>query len=257
MAKIKPRLFVIGCSVSDRCRVDRSYGDYLAELLDLEYIHLARGATSNDRMWRVLTKHILDEVITSDDIVVLQYTDFSRREFASYGHNYEHHYDPEKHVYHGPNEKFTGSLRKDDIYYVSHFKADSYSWQSNDCDKEMHSAYQKNCSVYEFDVDYFYTRHRQFAALCELHHIKLVVFWNDYPDLSLDLAKRGLGEYTGKNLLMDRTYLDGLSLTERRSLELGYDGGDPEIWDNSHLSEKGHRFTAERLAEHIRSKGLI
>lgn len=257
MTNITPRLFVIGCSFSDLCRVDRCYGDYLAELLDLEYKHLARGVTSNDRMWRVLTKHILDGTITSDDIVVLQYTEFSRREFASYGHNYEDYFNPESSTYDGPNEKFTGSLRKDDVYFVSHFKADSYTWQANDCDKEIHNAYQKNCAVYEFDVDYFHTRHRQFEALCELHNIKLVIFWTDYPPLSVTDIDTVIGEYGRENLLLERTYLADLTQAERDGLVLGYNGGDPEIWDSSHLNDSGHRLTAKHIAEHIRNKGLI
>lgn len=254
MSAKKPKLAVIGCSFSDLCRVDRCYGDYAAELLGLEYLHLAKGASSNDRSWRVLTKHILDGTITSDDIVVLQYTDIHRREFPSYGLNYIDYYDPEKGKYNGPNEKYHSSINKDDIYFVSHYKSGSSTWQSNHCDKEIHSAYEKNCSVWEFDCDHFYTRHKQFEALCEIHNIKLVVFWIRYTD-KLDPGDV-LGNYSRENLLHERVYWSTLDKSVTDSFVLGYNGGDTAVWDGSHLNDKGHRFTAERLAEHIRSKGL-
>ena len=251
----EPKLIVIGCSFSDRTRVLRCYGDYLSEILGLEYVHLARGASSNDRTWRVLTKHILDGTITSKDIVVVQYTDLHRREFPSYGHNYEDYYVPEKSKYVGPIEKYQSSFNKDDIYFVSHYKADSSTWQANDCDKEMHSVYQKNCSVEEMDLDYFYTRHRQFEALCEVYNIKLVIFWSRYsgrsnPDIVLN-------NYGRRNLLLEKSYWSYLDKQEQDTLVLGYDGGNTEIWDCSHLNDAGHQFTAEKLAEHIRSKNLL
>lgn len=255
MSDRKPKLVVTGCSLSDRTRVPRCYGDYLSEILGLEYLHLAKGATSNDRIWRVLTKHILDGVITSDDIVVVQYTDIHRREFPSYGHNYENFYVPETSTYHGPIEKFQSSYQEDQIYFVSHYKADSRLWQANECDEEVHTVYQKNCSVEEFDIDYFYTRHVQFEAFCELHNIKLVIFWCRYTGkYDKDIIVKIYGH---KNLLLEGLYWDQLDQKQRDDFVLGYDGGDPTHWDNSHFNDAGHRFTAERLAEHIRSKNLL
>jgi hypothetical protein len=257
MATRNPKLVVIGCSFSARTRVSHCYGDYLSELLGIEYMHLAKGASSNDRTWRVLTKHILDGTITSDDLVIVQYTDMHRREFPSYGHNYEVYYDPASSMILGPIEKYQSSFAEEDVYFVSHYKADSHLWQANDADAEIHCAYQKNCSVEEFDLDYFYTRHQQFEAFCKVNNIKLILFWTRYTHQQTDFIVKMVGEYGRKFLLLENSYLRDLPEQTVRSYELGHDGGNPDIWDGSHLNETGHKFTAERLFDHIQEKRIL
>lgn len=71
---------VVGCSFSDRTWVTKSYGDYLAEELDREYIHNAAGCGSNNRMWRTATNAIMNNELTSDDLLIVQYTEITRSE---------------------------------------------------------------------------------------------------------------------------------------------------------------------------------
>ena len=77
------RLVVAGCSVSDYTEVDKPWGEYLSEQLSCEYLHLAAGAGSNYRMWRLLVSHVVDNKITADDTVIVQYTTPERNEFWS------------------------------------------------------------------------------------------------------------------------------------------------------------------------------
>ena len=77
------RLVVAGCSVSDYTEVDKPWGEYLSEQLSCEYLHLAAGSGSNYRMWRLLVSHIVDNKITADDTVIVQYTTPERNEFWS------------------------------------------------------------------------------------------------------------------------------------------------------------------------------
>jgi hypothetical protein len=77
------KIAVAGCSVSDYTGegVERVYGEILAESLNVEYIHEGAGIGSNYRMWRKITNLVMDDTITSDDLVIIQYTQTSRQEF--------------------------------------------------------------------------------------------------------------------------------------------------------------------------------
>lgn len=78
---MKRKLLVAGCSLSDFTKVAKVYGQYLAEMLDYEYIHEGAGCGSNFRIWRRVTDHIINGTITPNDLVLIQYTERSRREF--------------------------------------------------------------------------------------------------------------------------------------------------------------------------------
>ena len=46
------KLCVAGCSFSDYTKVDKVWGEYLAEKLDVDYLHEGAGCGSNWRIWR-------------------------------------------------------------------------------------------------------------------------------------------------------------------------------------------------------------
>lgn len=77
------KLVVLGCSVSDYTMVDEPWGKILADTMNCEYIHEAAGCGSNWRMWRRAYDLIKNKKITSSDTVIVQYTEFTRREFWS------------------------------------------------------------------------------------------------------------------------------------------------------------------------------
>ena len=77
------KIAVAGCSASDYTGegVHKVYGEILAKSLNAEYIHEGAGVGSNYRMWRRITNLVMDDTITSDDLVIIQYTQPSRQEF--------------------------------------------------------------------------------------------------------------------------------------------------------------------------------
>ena len=77
------KICVAGCSFSDYTKVDKVYGEYLAEKLGYDYLHEGAGCGSNWRIWRQVYKNIRDHHLTSNDILIVQYTITERQEFYS------------------------------------------------------------------------------------------------------------------------------------------------------------------------------
>ena len=77
------KVVVAGCSFSDYTgkEVTKVYGEILANSLNAEYIHEGAGAGSNYRMWRKVTNLVMDDKITSTDLVIMQYTEVTRQEY--------------------------------------------------------------------------------------------------------------------------------------------------------------------------------
>ena len=75
------KLFVGGCSVSDYSQVNYVYGELLAKKIDCEYIHEASSCGSNWRIWRKIINHIMSGNLTSNDLLIIQYTTLERKEF--------------------------------------------------------------------------------------------------------------------------------------------------------------------------------
>ena len=121
------KLFAAGCSISTRCYANTSYPEELAKLLNYELVNCTAGCGSNYRTWRMITKHIMDGNLTSDDLVIIQYTEPTRREFWSRfpknNDNYKDEYDD-------------GSILR--------FKFDSYLWQLTKEEIEFLRTYETN-----------------------------------------------------------------------------------------------------------------
>ena len=252
------KLFVFGCSYSDYTGVTKTYGDYLSELTGLEYHHCAKGGTSNDRIWRMATRKILDGEITANDIVIVQYTDRHRREFASYGLGYNNHLaviEADKN-----KDKIIKGVHPQDktstecgTFYTSNYKCDSHNWQLNDIDKQAHFAYQHATGVDQFDNEYFKTRHRQFEAFCEINHINLVIYWCRLSTTMTDYQI--LDSYARKYLIEEENILP-TDAPHCYKYELGT-MHNPTVWDSSHINDLGHRTVAEHLSKHLSRHMLI
>ena len=91
------KVIVAGCSFSDYME-DNSYvyGDRLAMMLGATYIHEGAGAGSNWRIWRRITKMVLDDFLMPNDIVIIQYTGLERTEFWSDSQPNKWHNVPER-----------------------------------------------------------------------------------------------------------------------------------------------------------------
>ena len=79
------KVIVGGCSVSDYSGtgVDRVYGEILASNIGADYVHEGAGCGSNYRIWRTITRMVMDNEIDKNDIVLVQYTDVTRQEYWS------------------------------------------------------------------------------------------------------------------------------------------------------------------------------
>ena len=83
MRSMANNLLVAGCSVSDYSEVKQTYGEYLANKLNLNYVHRAAGCGSNWRIWRVIFDAVNNKIITPEDLIIVQYTEITRTEFWS------------------------------------------------------------------------------------------------------------------------------------------------------------------------------
>ena len=80
---MRRKLAVAGCSISDRTKTTHCYGDYLADMLDMDYLHLAGGGGSNQRSIRLIQEAVLDGTLLRNDVVLFQITDTTRCELKS------------------------------------------------------------------------------------------------------------------------------------------------------------------------------
>lgn len=222
--------------------VDLCYGDYLAEILNAEYVHLAKGASSNDRIWRKSSELILSDQIDTNDILLVQYTDIHRREFPSV--EFHHDFVPDQH-FNLPHEQVQSILNPADDYWVSDYKMDSHTWVRNPSDKHLHQTYQTYGVSDVFDQNYFVLRHNQFAALCAMHHINLIVFDTRY--IKSQYLEIGKGSLSFKIIKED--VFPEIHGENHWKYELGYTQQQPDFWDSSHMSSLGHEYVAQCIAQ--------
>jgi len=262
------KLVVAGCSYSDRTKVKLCYGDYLSKMLGYNYIHLARGSSSNDRSWFKLSMQIIHGEITSSDIVILQYTDLFRKLL------------PSTPPYKNPTSLFPGQIETHNTasgrMYTSDFKMHSHQWQEEDENKILHKAFEDFGICTEYDCAMFVSKHKQFEALCEVNNIKLVVLLNRYTnirpddDVPLDLSSV-LGEQVRNRSIHEDTVILQGNETLPAPHDLGWidqagtrnvpkrqrGAQSPYVYDSAHLSKAGHKALADGLHQHLLGHKLL
>jgi hypothetical protein len=233
------KLFVGGCSFSATCdghdgRGDL-YGDYLSKSIGATFVNVSSPCGSNKRMWRNITKYIMNGELTSDDILIIQYTDKSRTEFFS---NYK--------LQSVQSNMINKSVSNSEDYYdgrILKFKF-NIPKESHDWTKEENNFTQ----LYEdyfigneyMDEDFKFTNY-MFQTMLKTHNIKVVFLKTVY--------------FHGNDLKISPEFqssiLDICNITE--DYPLHWSRGV----DNSHLSEAGHRYLANLLEEHIKKLNFI
>lgn len=241
------KLVVCGCSYSDYTRVHLTYGEHLSKLIDADYVHLAKGGSSNDRIWRTVSSMVLQEHIKPGDLVLIQYTDLHRREFPSTISNSQ-----ELSVFSKP-EKIQSLLNAEKYYFISDYKIDSYTWQTYDHDKKMHLQYQTSCVSEVFDENNFYLRHNQFASLCKSYGINVILFNTRY----MDSALLGWSNVKFPFPIIDEDSFLKIRQGDSWKYELGYSVNEPLVWDTAHLNHQGHIYVAECLHQAFGELGVI
>jgi hypothetical protein len=236
-------LCVAGCSFSDRTWVDKCYGDFLSDYTRLKYLHFARGCGSNQRSLRLLTRAILEKKITPGDVVILQYTNEHRREFAS--HNLAK-IVPSKDTFISLNRSPWGE------YFTSDYKYDSKLWQHHKLDQDLHRYYEQACSDTIADLEHFCTQHAMFEAFCKVHNINVTLLLTNYLEWT---TSEWLRQHVYHFSYIHDTEFLGVTPEERKSYDLGIYGGNTE-WDSAHLNEVGHQKLAQGLFDHL-NKNIV
>jgi len=213
------KLVVAGCSVSDYTFVDKVWGEYVAKHLELEYMHLAAGGGSNSRMWRLLTTHIRNGTITSDDTVLVQYTTLERTEFWSA-------LIDDCHI----RDSYTNGS-------VLRFKFDSHTWYSG-IESKLMKMYEQFIDI-EFEQEKFINNHIAFQCLAKEYNIHNLYF-----------VKVGKYGFNGEDHPTISKYKDNFlnynNIFDNKKYHLK---GDP-----GHLSTKGHTILADSVIKVMDSK---
>jgi len=236
---MKQKLIVSGCSLSDYTKVNINYGEILSKTINYDYIHLAAGCGSNERIWRVVTKQILNTTITSNDTLVIQYTTQDRREFFS-RHGYNDPPETETSKFTPLRETFKGGE-------IIKYKLDADTWQPFDEEKKFFKIYQDNFLSVEYNVEVFLQNHYRFLCLLAFYKIRTVFIESIYLHSGVDLLTPEHDEYIKSLSTIDTKLFSNLNicdLIETKHYQLSND--DP--W---HLNELGHEAVADRLKTHL------
>ena len=223
------KLMVAGCSFSDRCHVIKSYGDYLGEMLGAEYIHEGAGCGSNARIWRVVTKAVMDGVLTSDDLLVVQYTEIIRSEMWTDSEDSQLSLTPRipdvlRDI--TPRDKYAHG---GDILRI---KSDSHIWQEFENERKFLELHNNHHVSSEFAYEQAMTQNFNFQHM--LHHCNI-------PTIFLHALSYG-EELHAKNYHNFPTVV----YTDDTVRENNHQLSDTDSW---HINARGHQYIAQKLTD--------
>lgn len=215
------KVLVAGCSVSDYTHVDKVYGEFLCEKLGYDYIHEGAGCGSNWRIWRVIVNHIINGNLTPNDILIVQYTSYERKEIWSAKESIS----------------FSGKMSLRDEYKdggnLIRFKTHSYNWQPNEIERKFLRLYENNFTNEAYEIEVFKTQHLMFQTLLKEYGITPIFFNFIHYDLSvIDLFKDT--RFNVNEIKRDPSYF----------LEN----------DMFHFNLEGHKYVGNKLHEFIKQK---
>jgi hypothetical protein len=223
------RLIVAGCSFSDWSEVEYNYGEYLGQNLNVPVKFQTSGIGSNFRIWRKLSKAIIDKEITNKDLLVIQYTNPDRKEFWSAltsPHSLD--YKPSGNPIKGSpmREKYLGGD-------IIKFKMGATEWQGVKIEQTFFKLLEENFTSEEFDVEVFINNHIMFQALLKEFKIPSIFIKTHYTSMIQNVP------------MLDCDFHHYLDVREVHKPELS----NEEYC--SHLNDRGHRELAKILADYI------
>lgn len=250
MHNVPKKVIVLGCSFSDYTgSPDATYGALLADYFKAEYIDLAAGCGSNERSSRLLLTGIRENRISSNDLVIIQYTNPLRKEFVT--NQYKFFWSDEKREvrdYYTPLDRsnFKESLPTIPLqepynkeFDMIKFKFDSYTFQNNKILKEFMENFTKFFLSIEFEEELAHNLHLSLTSTLHSYKIPTVFLRTDYINPSIkqeDFEKMLFPGQISINLL------DFLGNIE----------SNPEFWiDGAHISTEGHKKVFETIKSHI------
>ena len=218
------KLIVAGCSFSDRFHVEQCYGEILADKVNLQYLHQARACGSNYAIWRRISTLVLNGTINSDDVLLIQYTEFTRNEFATW-------------IDVSSNDSLVD--RYDDETWVIRYKIDIDRLYHNKTVRHFLKKYNDNFVQIKFEEEKFRTNNFNFQCMLALN--KINAFF-----LNLNCyAPDGYIWYTIP-YFKDRVYADQVSLQH-----LPYCISEQDPW---HMSQIGHQKLAGELHDYLQGR---
>lgn len=222
------KLIVAGCSFSDRFYVEKSYGDYLSEKLNMHYVHEARSCGSNSAIWRIITNKIINNEITPDDIVLIQYTEANRTEFCSY-----------------TNPKATPNVHEkyDNDSYLIRYKVGSEDWHHDRKIGKFLNIYTNNMLHTPYELDKFKTNDYNFRCMLEKNKINVYFISVSLysPEFHM-ISNRSMVD----NYFSNRTFAEPDKYREHP-----YCFSDD---DRFHLSADGHKAIADDLYKFLKDR---
>jgi hypothetical protein len=223
------KVVVGGCSMSDYtgAEVERVYGEILAENIGADYIHHGAGCGSNYRTWRNITNLVMNNEITEDDLILVQYTDPTRQEFWSAYVN--EHFTRE--------QKYNGDIIR--------WKFNAHKWHNtNDFEHKFLKLKEEHFTSTEFDLERFEYNHYLFHNTIVSKNIKIAYIVMDY----------GIAKF------IDRfNKNEEIHIPEDMSTEIYPMSKDIYLLDGdkSHLNQLGHIHLATIIEKFLKKKQWI
>jgi len=226
------RLFAAGCSFTDHTTdqgIDpdrmQPYGQLLATQLGVDYWHEAAACGSNHRIWRRCATHVLDGNLTAQDLLLVQYTEYTRQEFWS-ARPWTLQCYPRHLVEPGPDQ---GS--------VIRYKQGAQAWQQHAENRDLFRAYEQDFVNLNWCQQQWRVQHAGFQHLLRHHHIRVV------------FLKTRAYAWGHDQLLPDFAAWAFAEPPEDARDPLSY------IADGWHLSQRGHDLLCKRLLHHLQGLG--
>jgi hypothetical protein len=224
------RLIVAGCSFSDYLANNKTvYGQELATKLGCTYVHQGAGCGSNWRTWRVIGGMLLRGEITSNDLVVVQYTGMERREFWSrFTHKIA---TPAGRPTREPYDQ--GCLIR--------YKSGANTWQPNPAECDFFKTYEENHVSVAYEAEWFALQHYQFQLLLKAHAIPCI--------------------FITSRIAVNETDIDLIEpYAQSKFYEPFAFKADRQNWysdtDSAHFCDHGHRRLADILHAHVNTLDL-
>jgi len=208
-----------------------AYGQVLAKKLGYEYCHEAAGCGSNYRIWRRITEHVMNGNLLPDDILLVQYTEYTRQEFWSATNNLRHHTGLAKPLWDiGPDG---GNILR--------YKLGSYAWPHDNQIRQFFKMYEESFVGTEWSKLQWKTHHFCFQHMLLNCNVKTVF-------MHTRMSPHGHDEILEQ--FVPYLYSEPDDFINDNRTWLSAD-------DKWHLSQYGHDIVAESIYQHLVNREIV
>jgi hypothetical protein len=165
------KLITVGCSFTEGQELKfqdfECYTNKLAEQLNLEYYNFGSSGASNDYIFRKVFELIETNIITKEDIIIIQWTNYNRKELPIvYEDKKWYYYPPNGHVPMWDKKLFNDITRVQNEYYGIDLQPKMYELKDKNMElldlytfNFLHDEYQKNTTKNYINSLYTYLEH--------------------------------------------------------------------------------------------------